>query len=119
MPWHSCVKNWLLIRTEVPVSCSYEEFRLKDVYTKEAYEIFKKLNFKNLLVRFDPAQINENSMEQDFFTCNDLDGCEALFEKAGKQERVGCALLGDKEGVYGLGLVLDEDGTFIIFRWRE
>ena len=107
-------KELAVICTEVPVSCSYEEFRLKDVYTKEAYEIFKKLNFKNLLVRFDPAQINENSMEQDFFTCNDLDGCEALFEKAGKQERAGCALLGDKEGVYGLGLVLDEDEIYYI-----
>ena len=40
--------------------------------------------------------MNENTIEQDFFICNDLEGCEALFEKAGQAEAVGIALLWDK-----------------------
>lgn len=53
-------------------------------------------------------------MEQDFFTCSDFEGCEALFEKAAQAEAVGVSLLGDKEGTYGLGLALNEDEIYYI-----
>lgn len=65
-------------------------------------------------MKFDPAEVNENTIEQDFFICNDLEGCEALFEKAGQAEAVGIALLWDKEGVYGAGLALGEDEMYYV-----
>ena len=74
----------------------------------------QKTGFRNFLLKFDPAEVNENTMEQDFFTCNDLEGCEALFEKAGQAEAVGIALLWDKEGVYGAGLALGEDEMYYV-----
>ena len=107
-------KELATIRTNSPIEFEQEKFQLGNIFTKEAYELCRKLDFRNFLMKFDPAEVNENTMEQDFFTCNDLEGCEALFEKAGHAEAVGIALLWDKEGVYGAGLALGEDEMYYV-----
>ncbi len=113
-PMAQLSKELATIHTDAPVEFVQEKFRTGDFYTKEAYELCKKLDFKNFLTRFDPSQMNENTMEQDFFTCNDFGGCESLFEKAGQADNVGAALLWDKEGVYGAGLALSLDEMYYI-----
>ena len=107
-------KELATIRTNSPIEFEQEKFQLGNIFTKEAYELCRKLDFRNFLMKFDPAEVNENTMEQDFFTCNDLEGCEALFEKAGHAEAVGIALLWDKEGVYGAGLALGEAEMYYV-----
>ena len=107
-------KELATIRTNSPIEFEQEKFQLGNIFTKEAYELCRKLDFRNFLLKFDPAEVNENTMEQDFFTCNDLEGCEALFEKAGHAEAVGIALLWDKEGVYGAGLALREAEMYYV-----
>ena len=107
-------KELATICTNSPIEFEQEKFQLGNIFTKEAYELCRKLDFRNFLMKFDPAEVNENTIEQDFFTCNDLEGCEALFEKAGQAEAVGIALLWDKEGVYGAGLALGEDEMYYV-----
>ena len=107
-------KELATIRTNSPIEFEQEKFQLGNIFTKEAYELCRKLDFRNFLLKFDPAEVNENTMEQDFFTCNDLEGCEVLFEKAGHAEAVGIALLWDKEGVYGAGLALGEAEMYYV-----
>ena len=107
-------KELATICTNSPIEFEQEKFQLGNVFTKESYELCRKLDFRNFLLKFDPAEVNENTMEQDFFTCNDLEGCEALFEKAGQAKAVGIALLWDKEGVYGAGLALGEDEMYYV-----
>jgi DNA polymerase-1 len=108
-------KTLATINTESPLELSYETARIKNFYTKEAYELCKRLEFKNLLGRFDKEEVSENAMEQDFFRCEDLSGCEALFAKAAKCEAVGTALLADQDQVYALGLALGGDEIYSIF----
>lgn len=103
----SLSKTLATINTESPLEFSYEAARLNNLYTKEAYELCKRLEFKNLLGRFDKSDVTENTVAQDFFTCTDLSGAEALFEKAAGQSAAGIALMADKEKVYGLGVALD------------
>lgn len=102
------------INTDSPLEYDYEEARLSDLYTKQAYELCKRLEFKNLLGRFDQAAVAENKLEDSFFTCGDLSGCEALFEKAASKDAVGTALICDRNHVYGLGLALDESEIYYI-----
>ena len=68
---------------------------MENPYTPEAYELCKRLEFKNMLNRFDPATTADSSMELEFFTCNDLSGVEALFEKAAQKDQVGISVLAD------------------------
>lgn len=107
-------KELATICTNSPIEFEQEKFQLGNIFTKKAYELCRKLDFRNFLMKFDPAEVNENTIEQDFFICNDLEGCEALFEKAGQAEAVGIALLWDKEGVYGAGLALGEDEMYYV-----
>ena len=107
-------KELATICTNSPIEFEHEKFQLGNVFTKESYELCRKLDFRNFLLKFDPAEVNENTIEQDFFICNDLEGCEALFEKAGQAEAVGIALLWDKEGVYGAGLALGENEMYYV-----
>ena len=107
-------KELATICTNSPIEFEQEKFQLGNIFTKEAYELCRKLDFRNFLMKFDPAEVNENTIEQDFFICNDLEGCEALLEKAGQAEAVGIALLWDKEGVYGAGLALGENEMYYV-----
>ena len=70
------------ICTDSPIEFSYEKAKLGNLYTKEAFLLCRQLEFKNLLNRFDSAAVQEDTLEQEFFTCADLAGCEALFAKA-------------------------------------
>ena len=85
-----------------------EKARLGDIYTKEAYELCQKWNLESFLVKFDPALINEGSIEQNFFECMGTESCDAIFEKAAKKEAVGLGVLCDKEGLYAVALALEE-----------
>lgn len=107
-------KKLAAIQTESPLEYSYEEARLGNLYTSEAYELCRRLEFKNLLGRFDKEAVPESTMEQNFFTCSDLEGVEALFLKAAQKQQVGAALLADGEGVYGLGLALEKEEIYYI-----
>lgn len=107
-------KTLATINTESPLEYSYEEAKLGNLYTPEAYEICRRLEFKNLLGRFDIEAVPENAIEQNFFTCRDLAGVEALFSKAAGKSQVGVALLADRDGVYGLGLALEMEEVYYI-----
>lgn len=102
------------INTESPLEYVYEEARLGNLYTPEAYQLCKQLEFKNLLGRFDASAVPENTIEQNFFTCSDFGGAEALFKKAAEKNYIGVALLSDKEGVYGLGIALTKGEIYYV-----
>ncbi len=64
---------------------SYEDALIKDFYTDEAYELFQKLAFKNLLDRFD----REKGKAE--ITCLELrqeKELEAYLKKAGREKRL-------------------------------
>lgn len=107
-------KTLATINTDSPLEFAYEEARLQDLYTPEAYELCKRLEFKNLLSRFDVASVSQQTMTDDFFTCEDLSGAEALFQKAAAKPYVGVELLCDREDVYGVGIALEEEEVYHI-----
>lgn len=110
----SLSKTLATINTESPIEFDYEEARLGSLYTKEAYELCKLLDFKNLLARFDKDNVAENSLEQNFFQCQDLEGAEALFAKAATKAEAGVALITEAGRIYGLGLALEENEVYYV-----
>ncbi len=107
-------KTLATINTESPLEYSYEEARLGNLYTPEAYELCRRLEFKNLLGRFDTEAAPESTMEQSFFTCADLSGAEKLFAKAAEKKYIGTSLIADRDQVYGLGLALEKDEIYYL-----
>ncbi len=111
----SLSKTLATINTDSPLEYSYEEARIGELYTQEAYQLCKKLEFKNLMAKFDGAGVSGDSfIQQNFFVCSELDGAEALFQKASGKPEAGLALVCDQESVYGLGIALDEKEIYYV-----
>ena len=107
-------KTLATINTDSPLEYAYEDARLGNLYTPEAYQLCKQLEFKNLLGKFDASAVPENMIEQNFFICSDLGGAETLFKKATEKKYIGVALLSDKERVYGLGIALTKEEIYYV-----
>lgn len=107
-------KKLATINTDSPLDYDYEEARIKNLYTLEAYQLCKELEFKNLLGRFDVSAVPENSVEENFFSCSDITGVDALFKKASAAKYAGVAFLADKTSVYGIAIALSEEEIYYI-----
>ena len=93
-----------------PIEFDYKEARIGDFYTEEAYKIFKQLEFKNLLSKFEKGISNEE-ITAGFAQITDLGEAEQLFAAAKAQkEEIGFALLLDekKETLLGVSLCLSD-----------
>ena len=102
------------ICTDSPIEFSYEDAKLGNLYTKEAFLLCRQLEFKNLLGRFGSEAVQEDALEQEFFTCADLAGCENLFEKAENGKATGVSLITENGQVYGAGLALSKEEIYYI-----
>lgn len=101
----------------INIDCDYdydwEAARLGDIYTKEAYEIFKELEFKNMLSRFSVEAPANESIEKGFQIVTDLGEAENLFEKAEKQERLAFELIREGREILALSLALSAQEIYI------
>ena len=113
----SLSKTLATIDTDSPLEYSYEEARIGELYTPEAYQLCKKLEFKNLMAKFDSSVVSgENIVQQNCFVCSDLNGAEALFKKASGKAAAGLSLIVDHEHeeLYGLGIALEENEIYYV-----
>lgn len=110
----SLSKTLATIDTDVPLEFSYEEARLGNLYTPEAYQLCRELEFKNLLGRFDASSAPDQSVEQNFFVCEDPEGADMIFRKAAEKNKAGIALISDRDNVYGLGIALAENDIYYL-----
>lgn len=107
-------KELATICTQCPIPFSYEEAEIGELYTPEAYQYMKRLEFKSILARFDVAQMGGASIEEQFWTVEDLEGAERLFERAKAAERIGFQLILEMGTVKGLGICLGEDACYAV-----
>ena len=84
-----------------------EEARLGDLYTEEAYVFFQKLQFKNLLSRFE-VSAPANKLEDSFLTISNQTEADRIFAKAMTQKQVGVSFYKDTKNV--LPLFVNEAG---------
>lgn len=104
-------KTLATINVDSPLEFSFEEAKVKDFYTEDAYVIFKKLEFKNLLSRFEKG-ISNDDITAGFGMIEELDQAEAFFEKAlSCKEMLGFAILrehGEKGALAGISLAFPD-----------
>ena len=104
-----------LATINIDCGCEYdwEKARLGNIYTQEAYEILKELEFKNMLSRFSVEAPANEAIEKSFLTVSDLGGAENIFEKAGKRERLAFELIRENGTVLALSLALSGEEVYI------
>lgn len=79
------------IETHADISFDLEEARFSNPYTKEAYACFQKLQFRNLLSRFD-VETEENKVQRHFREVTDREEILRVFAEAKKAKVVGAAI---------------------------
>lgn len=110
------------INTDSPIEFSFEEAAIGDFYTQEAYVLFKKLEFKNMLGRFEKGVSNE-SVTAGFCKISDKEKADVIFAKAvACKEEIGLAVLkneGSKGEFVGISLAFADGKCFFIHKAGE
>lgn len=89
------------IETHADIPFELEKAHFENPYTEEAYVLFQRLQFKNMLSRFD-VEAEGNDVEAAFREVTGRDGIERVFAEALKAERVGAAFSEDSGNVLPL-----------------
>ena len=90
-------KTLATIEVNAPIEYQLEQAALGDLFTPEAYVWMKKLEFKNMLGRFQ-MEAPPVSMEQYFQEITELSEAKKVFQEAESAERIGFWLLADAQG---------------------
>jgi len=123
--WDMAVMSKELATINVTADFPYEleEARLGSLYTEEAYAWFQKLQFKNLLSRFDITP-QAGRVEEGFREILDMGEADKIFQKAAGADCVGACifrstedvlpLFADQAGIGGIGLCFSKEESFCI-----
>lgn len=103
-------KRLATICVDCPVDFVWDEAKLESLYTPEAYEWFKRLEFKNLLSRFEAT---ENVQVPEYGMIEDFSKAEEVFEKVKSAEYAGVALVENKREILGIALVTEAENHFL------
>ena len=83
-------KELATIKLDSPIDISFDDAKLGDLYTKEAYHMLKELEFKAILKRFDGEE--QEDLEVKIKEIIDLAEAEDIFAKAVKKKEAGISI---------------------------
>lgn len=111
-------KELATIKIDSPVVYTFEEARVGNFFNEDSYVLFKKLEFKNLLNKFENGVSNEE-ISATFHLVEDLAEAEALFMKvlSCKDQQIGLKVVkepGRHGELLGVALYLPEEGGFLV-----
>lgn len=92
----------------------FEDAALSELYTKEAYEWCLKLNFKNMLGRFDRTKVAETN-QRTFQAVTDLSEAEKLFEACKEAEHPAVSFFADENKLCAVSICIEEEKLYCLF----
>lgn len=108
------------IKIDSPLTYTLEEARVGNFFNEDSYVLFKKLEFKNLLNKFEKGVSNEE-ISASFHLVENLAEVEALFTRvlSDKDRQVGLKVVkeaGRHGELLGVALHLQEEGSFLVLK---
>ena len=107
-------KDLATIRINCEIGFSLEEAKLDSLYTPEAYQYMKQLEFKSILQKFGEDAFASSEMEKSFRLVNDFGEAQVIFDRAQRAEEIGAQLVIEKGEVVALALCLDGTSIYAI-----
>lgn len=101
------------INVNAPVDFSMEQAKIGDLYTKEAYAYFTRLEFKNMLMRFEKG-VSEQEAGKDFQMIADLETAEQTFAELLQEKKAAYQFIAEEKELLGLALSYGEKHVFIV-----
>ena len=108
------------IKLDSPLTYTLEEARVGNFFNEASYILFKKLEFKNLLNKFEKGVSNEE-ISDSFHLVENLAEAEALFTRvlSDKDRQIGLKVVkeaGRHGELLGVALHLPEEGSFLVLK---
>lgn len=95
------------------VDFTSEQARLGQLYTPEAYELCKKLEFKSLLNKF-PDSGEKTPVKAEIHVTSDYTEADEILKKISKAEKLGIALESEGEDIKRMALSWQDTDTYVI-----
>ena len=109
-------KELATINIHSPFELDMEQARMTDLYTKEAFELCKRLEFKNMLSRFEIDQSEQNQVAESFHATADLQQAGEWLEQLKEEREIGFFLLSDEQKAFRGMAVSGANDTFFFCR---
>lgn len=103
------------IDVDSPIEINWEQARLGSLFTPQAYEVFARLEFKNMLGRFGTVPQRED-VSAGFVATSNLQEAEEIFMRAGKADRCAFYLLADQNAAepVAVSLCFGEKDVYVV-----
>ncbi len=105
------------IKTDCELDITFADMAIRDFYTKEAYALYQKLEFKNFLSRFSDENAQNSGLACEFIKVCDLTECEEVFDKAKQAGEAAVLLVKENEksdSFTALALSYAEDKSYVL-----
>ncbi len=100
------------INTDSPIEYSYDDMKIGDLYTPEAYDYMKRLEFKSILARFDADSVEKPEAKDHFQVIDDISKADEIFKKANESSLTGLSVAGEGDDILALSLCFGEEDTY-------
>ena len=105
-------KTLATINIQSPVEVTPEQCKLEDIYTEDALEMIKRLEFKSMIQRFGSVT-STNDCEGGFKYINNPFDADPVFEQAKNADNVGIFIYRNKDN-FGVSLCFNNDNVYYI-----
>ncbi len=116
-------KKLATIKTDCDLPFEYEDAKAEGYFTKEAYQLFKELEFRNMLKRFEEVDAkNQNEELKQYFRIIDKDACKQLFKKLSdtkKAANVGLVIIEEEKQFLGLAVCTAKDKIYYYYQEKN
>lgn len=104
-------KKLATIDTDSPIDFCLEDARITNLYTPDAFALFKKLEFKNMLNRF-ACDAPDQDIEKNFSVVMEFSELEQIFTEAKHAKLLGFVLLAEKNEVVGAAIAWEKEKIY-------
>lgn len=104
-------KTLATIDVHAKLAYDFSEAKLGNLYTPEAYLMCKRLDFKNMLSRFETVDTPKNTMEEYFFMAEDLAKTEEILQEMQKTSYAGIVPVTENKNLLGVSVCFGEEKT--------
>ena len=100
-------KKLATIKIDAAIEYSMEEARLGNIYTREAFDYFTRLSFKNMLSRFG-KEVTENDSSKEFAYVEEFSEVEAVFAELLQAQTCAYQFIDEEGRLLGMALSYGE-----------
>ena len=107
-------KELATICIDCDIEFSLEDSEITNLYTPEAYQYMKQLEFKSILQKFDAGVFSTSKVEEHFKTVTEFSEAEKIFKETAGKPSAGMQLIIENGDVAALALCYGEDRIYSI-----